>query len=90
MSISVLYVNPQCIGVRFTRYKLTSAVDIMAVASHHELLQVGVGSVGGHHGVTPGLSTHAAAHRVTGKLHQLDIIIVHSLLLSHVLLYLPV
>ena len=53
---------------------LTSAVNIVTIAGHHELLQVGVGAGGGHHGVTPGLATHAAP-RVAGELHQLNIII---------------
>ena len=60
-------------AVLVTRNVLTSAVDIVTVASDHELLQVGAGAGGGHHGVTPGLATHAAP-RLTGELHQLNII----------------
>ena len=65
--------NPHYINcaVLVTLYLLTSAVYIVTIAGHHELLQVGVWAGSGHHGVTPGLAAHAATHRVTGELHQL-------------------
>ena len=68
--------NPHYINcaVLVTLYLLTSAVYIVTIAGHHELLQVSVGAGGGHHGVTPGLAAHAATHRVTGELHQLEIL----------------
>ena len=56
----------------FTLYLLTSAIDIVTIAGHHELLQVSVGAGGGDHGVTPSLATHSTTHRVTGELHQLE------------------
>ena len=60
-------------AVLVTTSLLTSAVDIVTIAGHHELLQVGAGPGGGHHGVTPGLASHAAPG-LTGELHQLNII----------------
>ena len=59
-------------AVLFTLYLLTSAIDIVTIAGHHELLQVCIGAGGGDQGVTPSLATHSTAHRVTGELHQLE------------------
>ena len=75
-SASICAVNTSfsAVGNFVLAHVLTSAVNIVTIAGHHELLQVGVGAGGGHHGVTPGLATHAAP-RVAGELHQLNIII---------------
>ena len=69
-----------CCAVLFTLYLLTSAIDIVTIAGHHELLQVCVGAGGGDQGVTPSLATHSTAHRVTGELHQLETTVSFSLL----------